>query len=227
MTVPLNGKGTTMRMANVTSRPGVPSTPAVLIWLGSGAVLITLCVLFVDRAASSWSHADLHRPALAVHITRLAGWRYPSGAAALVLVAALVARITGRELGPIWRAAIAAAVATLFATIAVTFVKYGCGREWPETWVQNNPSWIGNHAYGFNPFHGGEGYESCPSGHTTRMAAPGAVLWRRLPRWRVLWVLPAAIVAVSLVAADFHFVGDCVAGAYLGVGCAALVMMVI
>jgi membrane-associated phospholipid phosphatase len=201
----------------------------VLIWLGSGVVLITLCVLFVDRAVSTWSHAVLHSPLLAVDITLLAGWRYPSAASFFVLVAALVARITGRELGPIWRAAIAAAVATLFATLAVTFVKYGFGREWPETWVRNtpNPSWISNHAYGFTPFHGGEGYLSCPSGHTTRMAAPGAVLWRRLPRLRVLWVLPAVIVAVALVAADFHFVGDCVAGVYLGVACAALVMMVL
>ncbi len=215
-----------MHMGHVTIPRRGPTATEVLIWFGSGAVLVTLCVLFVDRAASSWSHDVLHRPALAVHITRLAGWRYPSGAAVLVLLAALVARITGRALGPVWRAAIAAAVATLVATIAVAFVKYGCGREWPETWVQNNPSWIGNHAYGFFPFHGGEGFESCPSGHTTRMAAPGAVLWRRLPRWRVLWVLPAAVVAVALVAADFHFVGDCVAGAYLGVACAALVMMV-
>jgi membrane-associated phospholipid phosphatase len=198
------------RMEKAPPRRAITAEGAV-IWLVSGAVLITLCVLFVDRAASTWSHAELHRPAIAVEITRLASWRYPSLAAFFVLVAALVARITGRELGPVWRAAIAAAVATLFATLAVTFVKYG----------------FGNHAYGFAPLHGGEGYESCPSGHTTRMAAPGAVLWRRLPRLRVLWVLPALIVAVALVAADFHFVGDCIAGAYLGVGCAALVMMVI
>jgi hypothetical protein len=29
---------------------------------------------------------------------------------------------------------------------------------------------------------------------------------------------------VALIAADFHFVGDCIAGAYLGVASAALVM---
>ena len=31
------------------------------------------------------------------------------------------------------------------------------GRTWPETWINNNPFWIGNGAFGFEPLHGGAG----------------------------------------------------------------------
>ena len=29
-------------------------------------------------------------------------------------------------------------------------MKYAFGRLWPETWVDNNPSWIHDGAYGFS-----------------------------------------------------------------------------
>jgi len=195
------------------------------LWLVSGAVLVGLSVLLVDQPISTWSHDVLHRPPLAVDITLIANWKYPVCAASLVILAAFAASIAGRPIGPLWRTAIAASIATFLATLAVAFVKHGFGREWPETWVNNNPSWISNHAYGFYPLHGGEGYESFPSGHTARTTAPFAVLWHRLPKLRVLWVLPTLIIAAALVAADFHFVGDCIGGAYLGVACAAAVLL--
>jgi membrane-associated phospholipid phosphatase len=197
----------------------------VALWLLSGAVLTALSVLYADQPISTWSHDVLHRPRLAVDVQKVAGVAYLAGGALLVLVAALIARLFGRPMTPLWRTAIAAASATLLATLFASLIKFGFGRLWPETWIHNNPSWINNHAYGFVPFHGGEGYESFPSGHTARTAAPLTVLWHRVPRLRLLWALPTLIIAAALMAADFHFLGDCIAGAYVGVACGAAVLM--
>jgi membrane-associated phospholipid phosphatase len=197
------------------------------LWTLSAVVLVGASILFADRPIATWSHDVLHRPALAVEITKAAKWWILCGIAAAILLGAFVVRVTGGRLGPALRTAIAVAAATLLATIAVLFLKYAFGRLWPETWVHNNPSWIGGHHYAFQFFHGGEGNDSFPSGHTARMTAPFAVLWQRLPRLRVLWVLPTLIITAGLVASDFHFLGDCLAGAYVGIASAAAVLLVL
>jgi membrane-associated phospholipid phosphatase len=119
---------------------------------------------------------------------------------------------------------LAAACATLLAIAVVFVLKYAFGRMWPDTWVENNPSWIRNHDFGFMPFHGGPGYASFPSGHTTRITAPFAVLWQRMPRFRLLWVVPPLLVVIGLLAANFHFLSDCLAGIWLGAACAWAVL---
>jgi membrane-associated phospholipid phosphatase len=222
MVVDLYGGGAGYRVA--LRRPVVVP---LIWWALSCVVLVGLCVLVLDRPISTWSHDVLHRPALAVLVTKAAGFGVMCGAAAAVAVAGLILRIIRGPLESLWRTAVAAALATLLAAFAVLFLKYGFGRLWPETWLHNPPnmSWIGQHEYGFQPFHGGEGNGSFPSGHTARITAPFAVLWQRVPRWRVVWVLPPVLIAAGLIGADFHFLGDCVAGAYVGVACAALMLL--
>ena len=182
---------------------------------------------FVDRSVATWSHDVLHRPAVAVLITRLASFTLFCGVAAAVLIASLVWRLAGRPVTPAWRTAMQASFAILIAAISVILLKYAAGRLWPETWVRGapNPSWIGMHRFAFLPFHGGEGYQSFPSGHTARVGAPVCVLWRRLPRLRLVWVMPVPVIAGALIAADFHFVSDCISGAYVGAASAALAIM--
>lgn len=210
--------------------PLPPPPPAlgrrVAYWLVAALVLTGGCILFLDRPLSTWSHADLHRPEIAVLITRAAKWTIICGIALAVQVAALIARLAGVPMTRAWRIAVAASLAALIAAVLVPFAKFAAGRMWPETWDHGNLSWIGNHRFGFVPF-GGHHNESFPSGHTARVTAPFAVLWQRLPRLRLLWVLPSIIVAAALVATDFHFLGDCVGGAFLGIGCAALAMTLI
>lgn len=60
----------------------------------------------------------------------------------------------------------------------------------------------------------------------TEVTAPVAVLWAPLPRWRLVLVLPVLLVAVGLFGADYHFVGDMVAGVYLGAACGAGILAV-
>ena len=185
--------------------------------------------MFVDRPIATWSHDALHRPALAVSITKLAKFTVFIGVATVILVVSLIWRLAGRPITPAWRLAMQASLATVLAGVAVILLKYGFGRLWPETWVPGapNPSWIGMHRFAFLPFHGGEGYESFPSGHTARVTAPCAVLWRGLPRWRVLWAVPVLIMTAALIAADFHFAADCLAGAYVGAAAAGLAIMLL
>jgi membrane-associated phospholipid phosphatase len=112
------------------------------------------------------------------------------------------------------RIAIAASLAILVSFEIKEQLKHLFGRTWPETWTDDNPSWIRDHAYGLHPLHGGGGWESFPSGHTTQIAALAAVAWLGLPRLRWLGV---ALVAFGLWGSDYHFVGDILAGAFVGV----------
>lgn len=92
------------------------------------------------------------------------------------------------------------------------------GRYWPNTWVNNNPSLIHDHAYGFHWFHKGVIYQSFPSGHTTVAVAFMVSLWTTFPRgaWRCFGTLVAAAIVIGLLADNYHFIGDCVAGGWIG-----------
>ena len=90
------------------------------------------------------------------------------------------------------------------------------GRTWPETWVCNNLSYFGNGTYGFFPFHGGQGYASFPSGHTTAMTAFAGSLWFLWPKLRWLGIVLTLAVVIGLLGADYHWLSDIVAGAILG-----------
>lgn len=92
------------------------------------------------------------------------------------------------------------------------------GRYWPSTWINNNPSLIHDHAYGFHCFHQGAIYQSFPSGHTTVVVAFMTALWFSYPRalWRWGGVAVASAVVIGLLANNYHFISDCLAGGWIG-----------
>ena len=193
-----------------------------VVWTLVALLLVGLAIDFADRPVADFAHAVLRRPGWASLLTKLALLPFPLAAVG-VLVAGLM-WLVERRLSAMLRIVFSASLATLLATAAVLALKYACGRMWPDTWVDNNPSWIRNHTFGFVPFHGGPGYASFPSGHTTRITAPFAVLWQYVPRLRVLWALPTLLVMAGLLAADFHWLSDCLAGIWLGAACAWVVL---
>jgi membrane-associated phospholipid phosphatase len=181
-------------------------------------VLTVLSIAFVDRAVSTWSHATLGQAAPFVWLTHIIDPFVP--AASLGLAAISIAAVFGWRPGPFGRTLIALCIAVLIATILKEELKFLFGRTWPETWVANNPSWIKDGVYRFEPLHGGRGWASFPSGHMTIITAPCTVLWLLAPRaWRWLWAALILAVAIGLVGADFHFVGDMIAGTFLGWTC--------
>jgi membrane-associated phospholipid phosphatase len=93
------------------------------------------------------------------------------------------------------------------------------GRYWPETWTHNNPSLIGTGTYGFHPFQRDDDVGSFPSGHAARILAFASVWLIAMPRSRtvqVVVIILSASMLVSLVAMNYHFVSDVIAGGVLG-----------
>lgn len=124
--------------------------------------------------------------------------------------------LSGRPLSHAGIVTVLSSISVLVTEITKSQLKYLFGRTWPETFVQNNPSFIRDGAYGFNFLHGGAGYASFPSGHTAAICALVSVLWIMLPKGRPLYVLVVAAVVVGLIGADYHFLSDMIAGGFLG-----------
>jgi len=91
-----------------------------------------------------------------------------------------------------------------------------CGRYWPETWTHDNPSLIGTGTYGFHPFQRGDDIGSFPSGHACRILGFATVWLIATPRSRVVVTVLCTPMLVSLVAMNYHFVSDVIAGSILG-----------
>jgi len=139
-------------------------------------------------------------------------------------VAIGVITAVSHHLRPWKKTLIACCLATVVALVLKDQLKYVFGRTFPESGETGSPSWIGTGAYGFHPFHGGAAWASFPSGHTAAVTAAAGVLWQRVRALRWVWGSAVVLVALALFGTDYHFVGDIVAGAYLGVGCAATVL---
>jgi membrane-associated phospholipid phosphatase len=90
------------------------------------------------------------------------------------------------------------------------------GRYWPETWSHDNPSLIGTGTYGFHPFQRGDDIGSFPSGHAARILGFATVWLIAMPGSRFICTILCAPMLVSLVATNYHFVGDVIAGSVLG-----------
>ena len=185
-----------------------------LLVIAAGSVLVVVCYFFVDRPVAIFVHRHqvprfeelkwLTEPPPLVQ-----SW------SPLVLVLLIVRRAFGEWRR--WQQVLLVACVTLI--VADQFREsLGdlCGRYWPETWHNNNPSLIGTGTYGFHPLEIGDDTGSFPSGHAARIAAFAAVFWLALPRGRWLYVILAVPMLVALVGMNYHFVGDVVAGSVLG-----------
>ena len=90
------------------------------------------------------------------------------------------------------------------------------GRYWPETWTHGNSSLIGTGTYGFHPFQRGDDIGSFPSGHACRILGFAWVWVIAMPATRLIVTVLGAPMLVSLVAMNYHFVSDVIAGSVLG-----------
>lgn len=183
------------------------------------AGLTALSVAWLDRPIAAFAHARLPpRPGPVEHALQ-AMTRIPEalGAAAILLVICLgLLRLARGPLSAIAQAGFLASLGIIIADAIKMALKLACGRTWPETWVNNNPSFIRDGVYGFFPLHGGAGWGAFPSGHTTAVCAGMTVLWWLWPRWRALYALAVAATVIGLLGMDYHFLGDILAGGYLG-----------
>src|SRR5947207_2553276 len=188
-----------------------------LMATGSCIVAVVICYFWVDRPVAFFVYDH--------HINKIQVFRwltYPppemQNWSALALTILMVRRAWGSFLR--WQKTLF--VACLSLIVADDFrISLGdvFGRYWPETWTHDNPSLIGTGTYGFHPFQRGDDVGSFPSGHATRILAFATVWLIAIPRNRILQVVVIVLSAsmlVSLVAMNYHFVSDVIAGSVLG-----------
>jgi membrane-associated phospholipid phosphatase len=169
-----------------------------LVGLAVTAALVTALYFFIDQPVMLFLRdCELGRYRFLKWLTR------PPEAFVLLSPVVLLASLLRRWFTPwnrVEKVAVAAAVSTLLTALAALLLKITFGRS----------------ADGFHPFHFGATYWMFPSGHTACTVSVAVVAQAALPRWRLCWWAIVGIVAATLVALTYHFVGDILGGAFLG-----------
>jgi membrane-associated phospholipid phosphatase len=195
------------------------------IAFGVTVAAVIVCYFFVDKPLALFIHARfLQFRSFFILVTFIPDPFLVIAAAVIVVVG--LRRVMGRPLSRPYAVALLWSIG-LFVTVALkNFFKLAFGRTWPETWINDNPSFIRDGVYGFNPFHGGKGFAAFPSGHMATICFAMTVLWICYPRLRAAYALLIAVVAVGLMGANYHFLSDIFAGSFIGVsiGCLAVAL---
>ena len=194
-------------------------SPRRLAELAAGtAIAIIVCVWLVDRPMAEFAHAVLlpHRGWFAklTHIVDplpvIAG---------LICAGYVLSALSGVFPGPRGRLALRLSIALLVAIFLKDGLKGIAGRSWPETWTDDNLSYIRDGIYGFFPFRGFNGtraFQAFPSGHLTAISVTCVGLALAFPHWKWLAPVPIALVAVGMIGSDYHWVSDLIGGGALG-----------
>jgi len=201
------------------SVPGTRLTAPLRRWLTVFAGCVTVVVasvLVIDRPVASFMSEHTRPLGLLRWTVELHRW---ADEAALVIIVACALLATAAP-----RRRPSRLTATMFLTACAVIVtramkdqlQLAFGRTWPETWVDDNPSFIRDRVFRFDFFRGGEAYSSFPSGTTATITAMFAVLWWWYPRGRILYATAIGLVAATLITSNFHFVSDVVAGGFIG-----------
>ena len=188
-----------------------------LIAIAVCTAAVLACYFWIDRSVAFFVYRH--------HINTIRVFRwltYPPPEVQNWSALALAILMVRRAWGPFLHWQKVLLVACLSLIIADDFrISLGdvCGRYWPETWTHDNPSLIGTGAYGFHPFQRGDDIGSFPSGHACRILGFATVWLIAMPNNRtiqVVVILLCAPMLLSLVAMNYHFVSDVIAGSVLG-----------
>ena len=175
---------------------------------------VVICYFWVDRSVAFFIYDH--------HLNKIEIFRwltYPPPEVQNWSALALTVLIVRRAWGPFVRWQKVLLVACISLIVADDFrISLGdvFGRYWPETWRHDNPSLIGTGTYGFHPFQRGDDIGSFPSGHACRILGFAGVWMIAMPRSRVVATVLCIPMLVSLVAMNYHFVSDVIAGSVLG-----------
>ena len=177
------------------------------------SLVVMVCTRYVDSAAalfiqrhfyasSVWYHYTSDLPdslllfAGVTTVCAYAGYRFRAGRNVFDAVTKLCLLI-------------AFAVPAAYGAKIVTKTIFG--RINTRVWIQAQET------YGFHWFQGGGAFNGFPSGHMVVFTAVLAAFWRIFPRWKNLYLAAGIALSAALIATNYHFVGDVVAGAYLGI----------
>lgn len=191
-------------------------TPLTRWLLNLGIVVLTASISYwwLDQPLARLAHSWLPHHETFARVSHAPDPFVPLAAITLTVLAFWI--ISGRIMSKVQEAAAACSLAVLMAEAIKNQLKFVFGRTWPEAWFPDGPSFIRDGAYGFNPFHGGVGYGSFPSGHTAVACAVISVLWIYYPKYVPSYFLAVLGVAGGLVAGNYHFLSDVIVGAFIG-----------
>jgi membrane-associated phospholipid phosphatase len=185
-----------------------------LITIALCVAAVLICYFWVDRSVAFFVYDH--------HINKIEVFRwltYPPPEVQNWSALMLTILVVRRAWGPFQRWQKVLLVACISLIVADDFrISLGdvFGRYWPETWTHDNPSLIGTGAYGFHPFQRGDDVGSFPSGHACRILGFAGVWMIAMPASRVIASIVCAPMLASLVAMNYHFVSDVIAGGVLG-----------
>lgn len=208
------------RLPRLGDANGQASAFAVQMAMVACLVLVVVTVALVDRPVADYAHAVLrvHEKDVYAPLTHLVD-PIPVIAGVTTGIYAIAA-LFGHRPGPRGIGALRVALAILVAFALKDQLKFVTGRTWPETWTNNNPSYIKDGVFGFFPMlslaNAGRAYHAFPSGHMTMISVAATSLALNIPRWRWLAAIPVVLVAIGLIGANYHWVSDMIAGTFLG-----------
>jgi hypothetical protein len=105
---------------------------------------------------------------------------------------------------------------TCGTVLPITFVakvifQYAFGRSDVHTWI------VYHRLPSFHWFRMDEGYGCFPSGHMTVFTALLVTLSHYYPRYCLIFLVSLLLLGLLLIATDYHFLSDVMAGGFLGV----------
>jgi membrane-associated phospholipid phosphatase len=226
MTTPAASQATPMRIVDPAT--GAITVRGMLALIVLCFTLTLLAIAFVDRPVADYAHTVLR-----VNGKEQPGFKLLTDIPdAIPVIAGIItgyyalALLFGVRPGPRGRIALQIALAVLVAITVKEQLKVLTGRTWPETWTNNNPSYIKDGVYGFFPLKSlfaekvGRAYHAFPSGHMTVIAVAMASLAINFPILRWLAPIPVALVAIGMIGCNYHWVSDLIFGTFLGAGVA-------
>ena len=176
------------------------------------AALVVLCARFLD-AGIALGFRDLLRsdPQLWGYTSRIPDLLLPT---VLVLSGVLWAmylrRVRRGHRDEKTRFFLLSGTAMPVAFVAKAALKLLFGRMNTRVWLAKGGD------LSFHWFHGGGEYGSFPSGHMAVFTALAAASWLLFPKYRAASLAAITALGVALVATDYHYLSDVIAGGYLG-----------
>jgi membrane-associated phospholipid phosphatase len=94
--------------------------------------------------------------------------------------------------------------------VAKSMLKHLFGRMNTRAWMENGGD------ISFHWFRGGGEYSGFPSGHMAVFTTLAVACWLFFPKYRATCLAAIAGLGIALIATDYHFLSDVIAGGYLG-----------
>ncbi|HJV33854.1 phosphatase PAP2 family protein [Geomonas sp.] len=176
------------------------------------APLLFLCERFLDLPVALYVKTHLYGNRTWSTLTA----NLPDLLAVLVVVVTCIAftlywsRIKRGIYDPLTSFARLVSWATPVSYLVKNMLKWSFGRVNTRLWVCKPD------LYGFHWLHGSSGFEGFPSGHMLVASTILACFWRFFPGSRTFCLLLAFVLGVALLATNYHFLSDVIAGLYFG-----------